>query len=76
MGVIVALEVDKVGGVEELGVVLDMLLGTTVRAVLVGETAFFWPRQTLYADAAVSMLPQEAYTQPKATSPNDSPVVL
>ena len=76
MDVIVALEVEVVGGVEEREVVLEVPLGTTVRAVFVGNTAFFWPRQTLYADAAASMLPHEAYTQPRATSPSDSPMVL
>lgn len=75
--VIVALEVSVVvGNVEEREGVLEVLLGTTVRAVLVGKTAFFWPRHTLYADAAVSMLPHEAYTHPRATSPSDSPLVL
>lgn len=34
-------------------VVRGALLATTVRAVLVGITASFCPRQTLYADAAL-----------------------
>ena len=81
-GVIVACDVrvaEAVEAVEAVDVrvdVLDVLLGTTVRAVLVGKTAFFCPRQTLYADAAKSMLPHDAYTQPSATSPRDSPMVL
>lgn len=82
MDVIVAREIEAV---EEAGIrdvafdVLDareVLLGTTVRAVFVGRTAFFCPKQTLYAEAAASMLEQEAYTQPSATSPSDSPMVL
>jgi hypothetical protein len=77
-GVIVACDVRVAEAVEaiEVRVVLDVLLGTTVRAVLVGKTAFFCPRQTLYADAANSILPHDAYTQPSATSPRDSPMVL
>lgn len=72
----VADAVEAVEAVEVRVVVLDVLLGTTVRAVLVGKTAFFCPRQTLYADAANSILPHDAYTQPSATSPRDSPMVL
>ena len=78
-GVIVACDVRVAEAVEAVEVrvdVLDVLLGTTVRAVLVGKTALFCPRQTLYADAAKSMLPHDAYTQPSATSPRDSPMVL
>ena len=48
MDVIVALEVVVVDTIEEREVVLGtLLLGTTVRAVLVGETAFSWPRHIL-----------------------------
>ena len=47
MDVMDALEVDVVDHIEERDVVLGMLLGTTVRAVLVGKTASFWPRQML-----------------------------
>lgn len=39
--VMVALGVEVVGNVEEREAVLEILLGTTVRAVLVGKTAFF-----------------------------------
>lgn len=76
MDVIVALVVNVVDDDRDREVVLTTLLATMVRAVLVGKTAFFWPIQTLYADAAVSILPHEAYTQPRATSPNDSPLKL
>lgn len=41
MDVIVAREVEVVGEVEARDVVLEVLLRTTVRAVLVGKTAFF-----------------------------------
>lgn len=41
MDVMVALELEVVDDVEERGDVLAALLGTTVRAVLVGKTAFF-----------------------------------
>jgi hypothetical protein len=76
LDVIVAIVTGVVDDVEDREVVLGTLLATMVRAVLVGKTAFFWPRHTLYADAARSMLLQEAYTQPRATSPNDSPLKL
>ncbi|KAJ4990102.1 hypothetical protein SVAN01_04383 [Stagonosporopsis vannaccii] len=64
--VIVARDVDTEEEISARDVVLDVLglldvlLGTIVRAVLVGKTAFFCPKQTLYAEAAVSMLEQEA----------------
>jgi hypothetical protein len=38
--VMVVLEVEVVGDVEKRAAVLEILLGTTVRAVLVGKTAF------------------------------------
>lgn len=82
MDVIVArdVEVEEKSGPRDVVLavldLLDVLLGTTVRAVLVGRTAFFCPKQTLYAGPAASMLEQEAYTHPKATSPNDSPAML
>ena len=78
-GVIVACDVrvaEVVEAIEVRVVVLDVLLGTTVRAVLVGKTASFCPRHTLYADAADSILLHDAYTQPSAISPSDSPMVL
>jgi hypothetical protein len=47
MDVIVARDEDVNEAMVELRTALMVLLGTTVRAVLVGKTAFFWPRQTL-----------------------------
>jgi hypothetical protein len=53
------------------------LVATTVSAVLVGMTASRCPRHTLYADpAALSAMEQLEYTQPRATSPSDSPLLL
>jgi hypothetical protein len=53
---------------------VGVLLATIVRAVLVGRTASFCPRHTLYAEAALrSTVPQDVYTQPRAISPSDSP---
>jgi hypothetical protein len=53
------------------------LLATTVRTDFVGMTASRCPRHTLYAEAAPgSSLEQPVYTQPRATSPSDSPPLL
>jgi len=66
---------DLVG--DDVDVVRRALLAMTVRAVLVGMTASCCPRHTLYAEAAPrSMVEQDEYTQPKATSPRDSPPLL
>lgn len=51
-------------------------LDGTVKAVRVGATALSWPRQTLYAVAALLAEEQDAYMHPRATSPSVSPVKL
>jgi hypothetical protein len=62
---------------EDVDDVRGALVATTVRAVLVGITASRCPRQTLYAaPAALSAIEQPVYTQPRATSPSDSPLLL
>lgn len=62
---------------ENVDDVRGALVATTVRAVLVGMTASLCPRHTLYAEAAfLSAMEQPEYTQPRATSPSDSPILL
>ena len=62
---------------EETIVVEAVELGTTVRMVKVGGTAFRCPKQALYAEAALrSTVGQDAYMHPRATSPSDSPLKL
>lgn len=66
---------DKFVVVDDVVLAGDVLLTTTVKAVLVGSTALFWPKQTLYADASLCpFLVQDSYTQLRASSPSDSPV--
>lgn len=62
---------------EDVDAVRVALLATTVSAVFVGMTASFCPRHTLYAAAAPrSTVEHDEYTQPRATSPSDSPLLL
>jgi hypothetical protein len=72
VGVGTAIDLDSI-----VEVVLGALLATTVRTLLVGITASCCPRHTLYAEAAPwSTMEQPVYTQPRATSPSDSPLLL
>jgi hypothetical protein len=72
--VTVGVAIDLDTGVE---VVRGALLATTVSTLLVGMTASRCPRHTLYAEAAPwSTMEQPEYTQPRATSPSDSPPLL
>jgi hypothetical protein len=60
----------------EEDVVDEATVAATVSAVWVGRTASFWPRQTLYADDALSMVGHDEYIHLRASSPSDSPRLL
>ena len=60
----------------EVDAAVNVVLTTTVRAVNVGATAYFSPRQILYAKVAPLNVEHDAYMHPTATSPSVCPLEL